>query len=125
MTHVACGSRSIEKKKQHPAFGKSGFVFLLASSFADLFSKMASNPFLVFSLRTDVVREAEVLARRLTWLSTLALDYASGVGNMETGLMERVLSELVRFEIAASDLARHRWADPQRRRRTAKSVLLT
>lgn len=47
-----------------------------------------------------------MLARRLTWLSTLAFDYARGVANMETGLMERVLSELVRFEIAASDHAR-------------------
>lgn len=47
-----------------------------------------------------------MLARRLTWLSTLAFDYAKGVADMETGLMERVLSELVRFEIAASDYAR-------------------
>jgi Amidase len=53
-----------------------------------------------------VVREAEVLARRLTWLSTLAFDYAKGAADMETGTMERVLSELVRFEIAASDHAR-------------------
>lgn len=53
-----------------------------------------------------MVREAEVLARRLTWLSTLAFDYAKGAANMETGTMERVLSELVRFEIAASDHAR-------------------
>ncbi|WP_411350985.1 DUF6538 domain-containing protein [Leisingera aquaemixtae] len=72
----------------------------------EFFSKNASNRFLVFSLKTHVVREAEVLARRLTWLSTLAFDYARGVANMETGLMERVLSELVRFEIAASDHAR-------------------
>ncbi|KPN62278.1 hypothetical protein AKJ29_08490 [Aliiroseovarius crassostreae] len=53
-----------------------------------------------------MVREAEVLARRLTWLSSLAFDYARGVAIMETGLMERVLTELVRFEIAASDAAR-------------------
>jgi len=53
-----------------------------------------------------VVREAEVLARRLTWLSTLSFDYAKGAANVETGTMERVLSELVRFEIAASDHAR-------------------
>ena len=51
-------------------------------------------------------REAEVLARRLTWLSTLAFDYARGATMMETGTIERVLSELVRFEIAASDHAR-------------------
>ena len=72
----------------------------------ELFSKNASNRFFVFSLKTDVVREAEVLARRLTWLSSLAFDYSRGVANMETGLMERVLTELVRFEIAASDYAR-------------------
>lgn len=53
-----------------------------------------------------MVHEAEVLARRLTWLSTFAFDYAKGAANMETGTMERVLSELVRFEIAASDHAR-------------------
>lgn len=69
-------------------------------------SKSIPSPFLVFSLRTDVVREAEVLARRLTWLSSLAFDYSRGVANMEKGLMERVLTELVRFEIAASDSAR-------------------
>jgi integrase len=57
-------------------------------------------------LKTDVVREAEVLARRLTWLSSLAFDYSRGGANMETGLMQRVLTELVRFEIAASDHAR-------------------
>lgn len=53
-----------------------------------------------------MVREAEVLSRRLTWLSTLAFEYEKGAANMETGLMERVLSELVRFEIASSDHAR-------------------
>ncbi|MCF6431009.1 DUF6538 domain-containing protein [Leisingera sp. MMG026] len=72
----------------------------------EFFLKNASNRFLVFSLKTHVVREVEVLAHRLTWRSTLAFDYARGVANMETGLMERVLSELVRFEIAASDHAR-------------------
>jgi len=51
-----------------------------------------------------VVREAEVLSRRLTWLCTLFFDYAKGAANVETGTMERVLSELVRFEIAASAL---------------------
>ena len=71
-----------------------------------LFSKNPPNAFLVFSLQTHVVREAEVLASRLTWLSTLAFDYAKGAANMETGTMEQVLSELVRFEIAASDHAR-------------------
>lgn len=53
-----------------------------------------------------MVREAEVLSRRLTWLSTLAFEYEKGAANMETGLMERVLSELVRIEIASSDHAR-------------------
>ncbi|QDY69312.1 site-specific integrase [Qingshengfaniella alkalisoli] len=72
----------------------------------EIFSRNVSNPVLVFSLRTDVFREAEVVARRLTWLSNLAFDYAKGVADMETGLMERVLSEMVRFEIAASDYAR-------------------
>ncbi|WP_155846046.1 DUF6538 domain-containing protein [Celeribacter ethanolicus] len=42
------------------------------------FQKNASNSFFVFSLRTHVVREAEVLASRLTWLSNLAFDYARG-----------------------------------------------
>jgi hypothetical protein len=53
-----------------------------------------------------VFREAEVLAHRLTWLSTCAFDYAKGATNMETGLMQRLLSEVVRFEIAASGHAR-------------------
>jgi hypothetical protein len=34
------------------------------------------------------------------------LEYKKGAANMETGLMERGLSELVRFEIVASDHAR-------------------
>ncbi|WP_243265237.1 site-specific integrase [Sulfitobacter sp. DSM 110093] len=53
-----------------------------------------------------MLREAEVLAHRLTWLSTCAFDYAKGATNMETGLMQRLLSEVVRFEIAASGHAR-------------------
>ncbi|MCA0940868.1 site-specific integrase [Salipiger pacificus] len=71
-----------------------------------LFANNRPNPFLAFSLQTHVVREAEVLARRLTWLSTLAFDYAKGAACMDTGTMELVLTELVRFEIAASDHAR-------------------
>ncbi|WP_217626374.1 site-specific integrase [Salipiger bermudensis] len=70
------------------------------------FSEDQSNPFLTFSLRTHLLREAEVLAGRLTWLSTCAFDYAKGATNMETGLMQRLLSELVRFEIAAAGHAR-------------------
>ncbi|CUH75079.1 Phage integrase family protein [Tritonibacter multivorans] len=87
----------------------------------EFFSKNASNRFFVFSLKTDVVREAEVLARRLTWLSSLAFDYSRGVANMETGLMERVLTELVRFEIAASDYART--IAPERTREEAQQAL--
>lgn len=68
-----------------------------------------------------MVREAEVLARRLTWLSSLAFDYSRGVANMETGLMERVLTELVRFEIAASDHARA--IAPERPREGAQQAL--
>ncbi|MDV4167941.1 site-specific integrase [Rhodovulum sp. FJ3] len=82
------------------------------------FSENASSRFFVFSLKTNVVREAEVLARRLTWLSSLAFDYSRGFANMETGLMERVLTELVRFEIAASDQARA--VAPERTRKEAQ-----
>ncbi|WP_166415794.1 hypothetical protein [Cochlodiniinecator piscidefendens] len=89
-----------------PASGAQTIVVLLAAARPRNFFKNASNRFFVFSLKTDVVREAEVLARRLTWLSSLAFDYSRGVANMETGLMERVLTELLRFEIAASDHAR-------------------
>lgn len=67
-----------------------------------------------------MVREAEVLSRRLTWLSSLAFDYSRGVANMETGLMERVLTELVRFEIAASDFARS--FAPERTREEAQQA---
>ena len=62
-----------------------------------------------------------MLARRLTWLSTLAFDYARGIANMETGLMERVLTELVRFEIAASDNARA--IAPERTREEAQQAI--
>jgi integrase len=87
----------------------------------ELFAKNASNRFLVFSLKTDVLREAKVLARRLTWLSSLAFDYARGAAHMETGLMERVLTELVRFEIAASDHARA--IAPERSRHEAEMAI--
>ena len=87
----------------------------------NFFSINASNSFLVFSLRTHVSREAEVLARRLTWLSTLAFDYARGATMMETGTIERVLSELVRFEIAASDHARA--IAPERSRHEAEIAI--
>ncbi len=95
MTQTAFGGRSIEKNKHMPAFGAPNFVILLAASASRFFSKNHSNPFFVFSLRTHVVREAGVLARRLTWLSLLAFDYAKGAAKMETGTMERVLSELM------------------------------
>ncbi|WP_164982770.1 hypothetical protein [Leisingera sp. NJS204] len=88
------------------AFGTQTIVVLLAVARPGILLKNASNRFLVFSLKTHVVREVEVLAHRLTWRSTLAFDYARGVANMETGLMERVLSELVRFEIAAVRIMR-------------------
>lgn len=53
-----------------------------------------------------MVREAEVLSRRLTWISTLAFEYEKGAENMETGTVERILSKLVLFEIASSDHTR-------------------
>lgn len=58
-----------------PASGTQTIGVLRATARPGTFSKNASNRFFVFSLKTNVVREAEVLARRLTWLSSLAFDY--------------------------------------------------
>jgi len=67
------------------ASGEPDFVILLAAVSSRTFFKNHSNPFFVFYLRPHVAREAGVLARRLTWLSTLAFDYGKGAANLETG----------------------------------------
>lgn len=65
------------------------------------------KPFLCFSLRTDVPADAKALARRLTALSDPVFAATAGkTMPIARATAEMILTELVRFEIAASDLAR-------------------
>ncbi|MFZ7093993.1 tyrosine-type recombinase/integrase [Primorskyibacter sp. 2E233] len=63
--------------------------------------------FLLFPLRTDVPRDAEAMARRLTDLTDLAFaacaEKTMSISNAE---MEMLLVSLCRFQIEAADLAR-------------------
>ena len=65
-----------------------------------------SNRFFVFSLRTDIPSEARDISARLTAMTTLAYDYVRGCPTMDQNTFKALLSELVRFEIAAFEKAR-------------------
>ncbi|WP_184567565.1 tyrosine-type recombinase/integrase [Sulfitobacter undariae] len=69
-------------------------------------SKMGSNPFLFFSLRTDIPSDAREITARLTAMTSLAFDYARGCPNMDQDTLRGLLTELVRFEIAAFEKTR-------------------
>ncbi|PRY74242.1 hypothetical protein CLV80_12019 [Yoonia maritima] len=65
-----------------------------------------TNLFLTFSLRTDIPSNARDLAARLTALTTLAFDYAKGCYDLKLDMLRPLLTDLIRFEIAAFEKAR-------------------
>ncbi len=69
-------------------------------------SNSLSNPFLIFSLRTDVPSDAREITARLTAMTTLAYDYARGCPSMGQNTLKPLLTNLVRFEIAAFEKSR-------------------
>ena len=65
-----------------------------------------TNLFLTFSLRTDIPSNARDLAARLTALTTLAFDYAKGCYDLKLDMLRPLLTDLIRFEIAAFEKTR-------------------
>jgi|GEM_PF-2264281 len=65
-----------------------------------------SNPIYIFSLRSDIPSDAREITARLTAMTTLAFDYARGCPDMDQNTLKALLTELVRFEIAAFEKTR-------------------
>lgn len=69
--------------------------------------KIFGKSFLSFSLRTDLLRDAEILARRLTALSDAIFAHATETTMViAPDIAETLLTALVRFEIEAFERAR-------------------
>ena len=69
-------------------------------------SNLPGNKFFTFSLRTDVPSDAREITARLTAMTTLAFDYKEGVPSMDQETFKALLTEFIRFEIAAFETSR-------------------
>ena len=69
-------------------------------------SNLSGNKFFTFSLRTDVPSDAREITARLTAMTTLAFDYKEGVPSMDQETFKALLTEFIRFEIAAFETSR-------------------